>query len=208
MKMRERPFAAEEVIHMLDRTPPERGFDREYPNLDYSMTPLTFARRALGFTCLAGLLVLAACGRGGNETAQAPVKQASGPPGPPAAAAPGSQELSDEAKEIVLVTRRAADRGNFVALRKGLGDDYRFAGPDKKTADHLNGDQAVEKWKEHQELLETLLTIADKGCLPDGTEHVVCPPEALNDAGYKGYVAGYTHQKSGDWKMTSFENRG
>jgi len=150
---------------------------------------------------------LAGCGKGGNEPAPAPVKQASGPPGPPAAAAPGSQELSEEAKDITFVTRRAADRGNFVALRKSLADDYRWAGPDKQVADHLNGDQAVAKWREHQELLETLVTIVDKGCRPDGTEHVVCPAEALTDAGYKGYVAGYTHQKSGDWKMTSFENR-
>jgi hypothetical protein len=181
---------------MLDVTPPERGFARFVPT------------RSRTFALLALLVVAAACGRGGEETTQAPVKQASGPPGPPAAAAPGSQELSEDAKEIVLITRRASDRGNFNALRKALGDDYRFTGPDKKTSDHLSGDQALEKWKEHQELLETLLNIADKGCLPDGTEHIVCPPEALNDAGYKGYAAGYTHQKSGDWKMTSFENRG
>jgi hypothetical protein len=202
-----RPLAAEEVIRMLDVTPPERGFALEAPK-----GSRTFARRALSLSGLAGLSALlvfgAACGRGGEETKQTPVKQASGPPGPPAAAAPGSQELSEEAKEIVLITRRASDRGNFNALRKALGDDYRFTGPDKKVADHLSGDQALEKWKEHQELLETLLSIADKGCLPDGTEHVVCPPEALNDAGYKGYAAGYTHQKGGDWKMTSFDNRG
>jgi hypothetical protein len=186
---------------MLDLTPPERGFDRESPRI-------TGLLSLVALLALAALLPLTtACGRGGEESLP-PVKQASGPPGPPATVAPGSQELSEEVKEIVLITRRAANRGNFVALRKGLADDYRFVGPDKKTAEHLNGDQAVEKWKEHQELLETQVNIADKGCLPDGSEHVVCPPEALNDAGYKGYVAGYNHLKSGDWKMTSFENRG
>ena len=180
---------------MMDLTPPERG-------------PARAQSKKLALLGLGTLLALSvACGRGGEES-QTPVKQASGPPGPPAAAAPGSQELSEEAKEIVLITRRAADRGNFVALRKGLGDDYRFTGPDKKAAAHLSGDQALEKWKEHQELLENLVNIADKGCLPDGTEHVVCPPEALNDPGYKGYAAGYNHLKTGDWKMTSFENRG
>jgi len=104
-----------------------------------------------------------------------------------------------------------------VALRRYVADDYRFTGPDGKSAEHLTGDQAIEKWKEHQELLATLVSIVDKGCLPDGTEHVVCPPEALNDAGYKGYVAGYNYKKSNapksddqqstDWKMTSFDNR-
>ncbi len=176
--------------------------------------------QTLGISGLAALslaaFALAGCGRGGNE--QAPVKQASGPPGPPAAAAPGSQELSDEAKQITFVARRAADRGNFVALRRWVSDDFRFTGPDGKPAEHLNGDQAVQKWKEHQELLATLVAIVDKGCLPDGTEHVVCPPEALNDAGYKGYVAGFSYKKSGgaaktedgpsdDWKMSSFDNR-
>jgi hypothetical protein len=202
MKKRERPLAAEEVTRMLDLTPrPRRGFDRTASGLPV----------ALGLCCAALLFTgtLAGCGRGGSETAQGPVKQASGPPGPPAAAAPGSQELSEEAKQITFFTRRAGDRGNYVALRKYLNDDYRFTGPDHKTAEHLNGDQAIAKWQEHPELLATLVTIVDKGCLPDGTEHVVCPPESLNDAAYKGYVAGYTHQKAaGDWKMTSFDNRG
>jgi len=166
------------------------------------------SRRALALAlALLGLAIglLAGCGRGGNEPA--PIQKASGPPGPPAAAAPGSQELSEEAKDITFVSRRAGDRGNLVALRRYLADDYRWVGPDKQLADHLNGDQAIAKWKEHQELLANLVTIVDKGCRPDGTEHVVCPAEALTDAGYKGYVAGYTHQKGGDWKMTSFESR-
>jgi hypothetical protein len=200
MTMTERPLAAEEVIGMLELVPhPESGVHR--------------TRRALGVLGvggLAGVLLigsLAGCGRGGNEAPAPPVKQASGPPGPPAAAAPGSQELSPETKDITFVTRRAADRGNFVALGKNLADDYRWVGPDNQAADHLKADQAIAKWKEHQELLATLVTIVDKGCVPDGTERVVCPPEALSDAGYKGYVAGYTHQKSGDWKMSSFENR-
>jgi hypothetical protein len=184
---------------MLDLAPPlERGYRATFRGLPV----------ALGFAALFAALMLAGCGRGGNETAQGPVKQASGPPGPPAAAAPGSQELSEEAKQITFVTRRAGDRGNYVALGKYLADDYRFTGPDQKAAEHLNGDQAITRWQEHPELLAILVTIVDKGCLPDGTEHVVCPPEALTDAGYKGYVAGYTHQKSGEWKMTSFDNRG
>jgi hypothetical protein len=163
-----------------------------------------------GIAGIAALLALAGCSRGGNEShpAAPPIKQASGPSGPPAAAAPGSQDLSDEAKEITFVTRRAAMRGNLVALHKQLGDDYRWSGPDQQTADHLTGVQAIEKWREHPELLKDLMAIVDKGCRPDGTEHVVCPPEALTDTGYKGYAAGYTHQKTGDWKMTSFENRG
>ena len=164
-------------------------------------------RCALALLGLSLMVTVAGCGRGGNEPGGAPVKQASGPPGPPAAAAPGSSELSDEAKEITFVTRRAADRGNFVALHRYLGDDYRWVGPDKQTADHLTADQAINKWKEHQELLATLVQIVDKGCAPDGTERVVCPAEALTNAGYRGYVAGYVHQKSGDWKMASFENR-
>jgi len=167
--------------------------------------------RNAGFAALAVLLfagLFAGCGRGGNETAQGPVKQASGPPGPPAAAAPGSQELSADAKQIAFVTRRAGDRGNYVALRKYLSDDYRFTGPDKKTAEHLNGDQAIAQWKLYPDLMAILVSIVDKGCAPDGTEHVVCPPEALTDAGYKGYVAGYAPQKGGEWKMTSFDNRG
>src|SRR5689334_21957695 len=108
----ERPFTAEERIRMRK------------------------TGQILGIGGLVALSIttftLAGCGRGGHE--QAPVKQASGPPGPPAAAAPGSQELSEDAKQITFVTRRAADRGNFVALSRYIADDYRFTGPDGKSA--------------------------------------------------------------------------
>src|SRR5436305_9243027 len=114
----ERPLAAEEAICMRKTR----------------YTPLGIGG-LVALSLVAG--ALAGCGRGGNE--QAPVKQASGPPGPPAAAAPGSQELSEDAKQITFVTRRAADRGNFVALRRFLADDFHFTGPDGKPAEHLNG---------------------------------------------------------------------